>query len=588
MLHEKFTLLLDEMNLTVTQFSKISGIDRTTVSKYKSGKRIPKSDSKSAKQLVAGIQKALWQCERMEPVKERIRGSVAGETSMEGMLGQFLFEHVQPAEVQKKEQKKKRRQIRFGEKLDILMKICGYSGVQLANLLSVDPSLIYRYRNGSRFPSQGSEIKEQLCSILYTRICRMQKEEETAVLIQIPKEQLSEGAIQDWLMEEDLTSEKNTEMIEQLLEQINTGRNNMRIPEDLFRDWQLEKFYHSKKNIYYGDTGFQEGIFRLLEEIIREEKKELWIYSDRSIGQYYENDLSKMVWAYISQICIRKQIRVRNVFSFGSQMKSLTKRLSEWIPFYLSGQMESFYFYKAEENRFPHTIFLCPGLACVDAIHMGARKKQSIYHYYTSEQMLSIYQESLEELFESAKPLARTVPTDFPTPCTGPLQVVQNGIGIATMPEWMAKSFGEEIYRVWKIENRAFLEGCEKHSVVEISTMVRREDFAEGKVRVDVIDDQAELEPVYYTEEQYRAHIRYIRQLIRENPSYTCIMLADGELDQVRFVAGTDIVKITRKTDPKLSIIITHPMIQNAFRLYIRRLKEIPALPDEELEKWEE
>ena len=88
----------------------------------------------------------------------------------------------------------------------------------------------------------------------------------------------------------------------------------------------------------------------------------------------------------------------------------MSDAITSWLPLYMSGMIESFYSRKKNDGKFTHTLFLCPGYACINAWHVTGAEAGGIYHYDTDPKILSFLESSFQELLAFSLPLVRIIP----------------------------------------------------------------------------------------------------------------------------------------------------------------------------------
>ena len=76
-----------------------------------------------------------------------------------------------------------------------------------------------------------------------------------------------------------------------------------------------------------------------------------------------------------------------------------------------------------------------------------------------------------------------------------------------------------------------------------------------------------------YTPQEYTEHVRRILELL-ETPSYRFCALPDTPFPNTRIIFTEEAVKVTRIREPRITFMISHPALREAFRAYAARLQE--------------
>ena len=64
----------------------------------------------------------------------------------------------------------------------------------------------------------------------------------------------------------------------------------------------------------------------------------------------------------------------------------------------MSGMIEPYYCTLKNGQRFSHTVFLCPNVACIEACTMGEYYEEGLYNYYTDIPHIDYYEKNYNNL----------------------------------------------------------------------------------------------------------------------------------------------------------------------------------------------
>ena len=153
---EKLNLILEELDASNSQIASQAGFDRTNLSHFRSGKRIPEKNGTAAKKLVNGLLQYAQKEGKLPQLKVLIGfKSISGDGCKPGNAQDelseaflnWLFEGVDDDSSIEKE-KNREDAIAFGERFDRVMKLVEISNNRLAQLLNVDASRSYNDDSG--------------------------------------------------------------------------------------------------------------------------------------------------------------------------------------------------------------------------------------------------------------------------------------------------------------------------------------------------------------------------------------------------------------------------------------------------------
>ena len=203
--------------------------------------------------------------------------------------------------------------------------------------------------------------------------------------------------------------------------------------------------------------------------------------------------------------CIQKGMQFIVIHNIGRDAGELFQAISFWAPLYLTSQIESYYSEKDVNRVFFHTLFLNPGKACIEAFSIRGKEAGASYRYHTDPRCLVAFADAFESFLQIAKPFVRMVKSGQ-EPKSGAAQ----GFGFEPDGE-IAQGFGREP-----------------------ESGIAAEDGGSPRGEMEGSDGGA-------------ADCRAV------------------SLDNVFVHIFRDRVVVTRSVEPKISIVLTHPAMKDAF-----------------------
>lgn len=404
MFSSRFDSILKLLNIKNKDLAAIAGIDSANISRFRKGSRIPKKDSDMAKKLEDSLLLYTKNVNRLALLCSSLNiSSDSDPQKIIRTLDNYLFEgisDIQSANPQKKIKASKN----FGERLTISMKLANLSNVQLSQYINVDPSLISRFKSGLRTPSTDSEISEILCHALFDHISDNKK---TPDLFRIMNHNDSESNFDDfknWIFSADNNNSQSA-AAEQLLEIFDsfTLENNQKLPS--FSKDDFTEYITDTRDVYIGISGIRDAVLRFLGLVVQKKPKEIFLYSDQDMDWMVANDQYFYKWAFLMNACVLNGTKIRIIHNINRSLTEMNSAIKSWLPLYMSGLIEPYYCKKNIDQRFSHTIFLCPGMFCIEAAMPIGMEKEGLYHFYSDELHLNNSSASYNKLLESSHPL---------------------------------------------------------------------------------------------------------------------------------------------------------------------------------------
>ena len=102
---------------------------------------------------------------------------------------------------------------------------------------------------------------------------------------------------------------------------------------------------------------------------------------------------------------IRRDVRIRIIHTVDRSMPELISAIEWWMPLYLSGKIVSYYCLPSAGERFSHTLFIRPGVACIAGTSAIGLENQAFYSYSTDKEITRLAEEAFDSLLKNSLPL---------------------------------------------------------------------------------------------------------------------------------------------------------------------------------------
>lgn len=158
---------------------------------------------------------------------------------------------------------------------------------------------------------------------------------------------------------------------------------------------------------YMGTKGLQKAVIRFLCMAIISGAKELLLYSDEEMDWLVEDADFHLKWITLMTASVNHGIHIKIIHNIERDIPEMFEAIKSWLPLYMSGMIEPYYCTEKHENRFLHTLFLCPEVACISAFHGTEAPSERFYHYYTDKKFLNCRYQTFDSLLNASKLLVR-------------------------------------------------------------------------------------------------------------------------------------------------------------------------------------
>ncbi|MCR4644724.1 MAG: hypothetical protein K5695_04860 [Oscillospiraceae bacterium] len=570
MFSERLTQLMQQMQISSAELANVMRCDTSNISRMCSGARVPKFGGTALMRLLRGLYRCAVQKNTLGIMCEMI-GCPPDTVSEEVMryLLTWLYEGTELPVRTVAEQPYRS----FGERLDAVMRLTELSNVRFGKMISLDASYISRFRNGVRSPRSNPDTVSAICRVLFERICQQGRLEGLERLMgqTLPADRGDAFvAFSGWLC--DFSPEQADPTVEGLLASIETFSAKEKRPLPVSASDE-----HPERSVYTGGSGLREAVMRFLTEVLRKNGKELWLYSDVSIDWMTEEPGFLEKWSSLMHACLRNGVQIRVIHHVDRRQGELLAAIRTWLPLYMAGTIRSFCLRPEEYGRFSHTLFLCPEVACIEGYHPVGSTGLFRYH---DRSMTAVLCDMFDALCSKAAPLVQighAVPVSYHLQNNSMIRI-GTSLSLATMPEVVLQSALDRCgitesdrlraERAWQSCRQSMMQMLAGGESFECCPLASAEELKNGNVRMELTDA-----PLYYTEEEYAAHIREILNLCKKYPNFRFYPMQEAAFAHTLLLISRDQVTVSKFNIPRVTFRISHPVLCDAFLAYAERIK---------------
>ena len=254
------------------------------------------------------------------------------------------------------------------EKLDLIMNITNTQNNLLGKALSFDASYVSRIRNGKRnipnnmpFLHSAAEIlnqritKKQQISALEDIICRGNKwpeDKETACEL-----------LYQWLLQEN--GDEKSKVPEALAALSLTATPEFKATRE---SGKTEGESTQSTQYFFGNSGKRQAVLQFLSRLAAsKEPHTLLLYSDEEFNWMYEDESFAPKWAMLMLEIAKNGGKIKIVHTISRSSGEMLTALQKWIPLYMSGTIESYYYPKLLDRVFRRSLFIAKGDSAITA-----------------------------------------------------------------------------------------------------------------------------------------------------------------------------------------------------------------------------
>ncbi len=490
----------------------------------------------------------------------------------------------------------------FGERLSLLMEQQGISNTRLARALSVDASLVSKWRKGIRVPPKNSVYLERIAEFLAEQARQPHQLAALSELLNLQQD--SENFRQDavralcsWLAGAEISSSAAVDM---LLNRMSMFKAACR-SETGFNQMNPEGTHGQPlaAEVYYGTEGRQKALLKFLTLVCEHRSLgRIFLYSDESTDWFLADNSFYRQWANLMVQIVAKGNKIRIIHNVQRDLGEMVLAVERWLPFYMTGAMEPYYYPKYREQAFKKTVVVRPGVAALVTTSFGGSKDTTPHCLYTDPQIVAAWSTEFDSFLKVCRPLMRILTsrnphefyslvlefTEEPADCIR----VSKALSLITMPKevferqienWeIGDTEKEQLCRWHQAMVASATAGLERHSYIEVLNLPASRIFAVEEIRVEppnFLKGQA----IAYSPEDYRQHLENILSWLDRYPNFHFFFNPQAVPPNMHLVAKSEVGVIVAKSDPPpIVFAFNQPNMTSAFYVYLENIVEsIPA-----------
>ncbi len=451
------------------------------------------------------------------------------------------------------------------------MNITKTTNTSLALLLSVVPSYICRLRNGQRPLPRNSDLLQPMGEYFAGKITDTFQKQSIMQACEMdgafPEDKVLLAAILiQWLSETDV-KEKTS---------LQTGADTWKTPKTGCQ---------STDTLYYGGKGKQDAVVRFLTEIIRHEGTQtLLLFSDENMDWMTEPAFFRQ-WGTLLMRVLQKGNHIKIIHTVSRKGQEMDAAIRGWLPLYTTDKIHPYYCPEPKDGIYRRTLFIAPKTAAISSFSIQDNIDAAPNLYVTDPEAIAAFTKEFEDYISICKPLMQKYSL---LSANSAYQTIleeweETGGTIHLMPEYLSEiSFPSDFMtaccsRAGRQGHSVSVQGRAEHvrrqlSWCEVYELIRLPDpemVMEGKIRVPHVS-YPEAPILWYTQEEFCAHLRQIIFLLRTCPSYHAVIHSAKEpyVMQVKERTGAFVLD---KMGQTAAYFFNEPLMTASFQSSLRK-----------------
>ena len=573
-----FKKLLDDymkqLDCTAKDLAENSGLSAATISRYRSGERIPEDGSENFDRLINGI----------VSIAENKKIPNITVQSVSEAFSPYVRNNVDIAHLQKN--------------FHTLLTVVPINISDLARFLNYDPSYISRIRNGQRQPANPTEFARKI-SIFVTK--HFQTVEQKAVissLINCPMEELSnytdfQDRMTNWLLAESGAVKDSMTVFLEKLDEFNLNEyihsihfNELKIPSVPFQI-PISRTYWGIKEMMESELDF------LKATVLSKSTAPVIMYSDMPMNEMAKDPEFPKKWMFGMAMMLKKGLHLYQIHNLDRSFDEMMLGLESWIPMYMTGLISPYYLKNVQNNTFLHLLKVS-GAAALSGEAITGCHENGKYYLTKSKREVAYYQRRADELLKNADSLMDIYRSEREAELntflisdirkSGKRRGIRSTLPLYTISEELLERIlirhdidGRQKQRIRKhvkMQKERIISILASETLEDEVPALTPEEFSKNPPVLDLSGIFCETN-LPYSEEEYMMHMSDTKAFARKNPNYILRISTTHAFHNLQILVHEGQWAIISKSKaPAIHFIIHHPKLRNAIENFIPPIVE--------------
>ena len=547
-----------------------SGISAATLSRYRSGERLPDVDSEAFEKLCVAI---------AEIAKEKNISGISEDSVRESF---FETEDFLSADTQQ-----------LLQNFDTLVSMLNISINKLCRHINYDVSAVFRFRNGTRRPAEPEKFAAAVAGYVTKEWDSVQNKAILAELLDCGEQELSGSPerykrLVEWLL---CGKSAKANPVSDFLLKLDEFDLNEYIKAVHFDELKVPSvpFQMPTSRTYFGLNEMMESELDFLKATVLSKSMEpVTMYSDMPMKEMAKDPEFPKKWMYGMAMMLKKGLHLNQIHNLERSFEDMMLGLESWIPMYMTGQISPYYLKNVQNNVFLHFLKVS-GAAALSGEAIAGYHPDGKYYLTKSKREIEYYAKRAQELLSSAYPLMDIyrgenenalnafLLADSRKP--GKRRSILSTLPLYTMDEALLNSV---------LERHGLTDG-ERQRILEYAAAQRQRvetilkaDCMEDEV-ADITKEEFELRPltmnlsgvfcekdIPYSYEEYLAHWKSTESFAANHPNYTLKKTSSHAFRNLQILIHVnDWAMVSKGKAPAIHFVIHHPKLRRAIENFI-------------------
>lgn len=384
---EKLNEYIEMLNCTAKEISDAAGLSAATLSRYRSGERIPEINSDAFNNIC----KAIAVMSQNKHIDENITEKSVAES----------FLQCSDIIASDKEQ--------LRQKLNTLISVMNLNLTKLCRYTNYEVSAMFRIRSGSRKPSDPAKFAADIARFVAREMNSDSDKKTAAKLIGCSAEDIADTSeyyerLREWLI---AGQNRRTDDVGKFLEKLNEFDLNEYIKAIHFDELKVPSvpFQLPSSKLYFGLNEMMASELDFIKATVLSKSTEpVIMYSDMPMEEMSKDPEFPKKWMFGMAIMLKKGLHLNQIHNIDRPFNEMMLGLESWIPMYMTGQVSPYYLKNPQNDVFLHFLKVS-GTAALSGEAIAGCHCDGKYYFTNNKNEVAYYKKRANELLDHALPL---------------------------------------------------------------------------------------------------------------------------------------------------------------------------------------
>lgn len=474
----------------------------------------------------------------------------------------------------------------FSEKLDFLMNLTKTRNSALALYVKLDPSHISRLRNGARKPAKNDNYLKAIATYLAGH-CN--EDYQRMALNSVLNERTTSSTdreivgelVRQWFLDDEMNGTDSVEHFLDGFSHFSFERSPQCAAVDVVG---MAGTAGDMTGVSYGVEGKRQAVIAFLTLVLEQDTPQtLLLFSDEDIGWLSDSREFTARWATLLAQVIMRGNKIRIIHTLSRNLDEMFSAIGEWVPIYMTGTIEPYYYPRTRDGIFRRTLFIAPGTAALISTSIGDKTAKAANLLIKDNEAIEALADEFNGYLSLCRPLMHIFTRDssagyLPTLLEfdnedADFTVRTDALSTMTMPAAVAQKMlrriegngSDELLAYHKTRMQTFEESLLINKCHEIIKIPDLETIRSGGVRVAFSDLFIESE-LFYSAAEYGLHLENIIRLLQTYDNYNVYLSDDSKDSGYSLYVKEELgVLVTRTSRPSTVFAISESNLTAAF-----------------------